>query len=416
MANLNNKMIANLGAPEKGNKLYWYAGDAVGKLTAPSGFGVRVTAAGAKSFVLNYRVSGRECRFTIGKFPTWDAEAAVREANKLRQRIDRGGNPLDDRAPAPTVKTVASVLDDFMERHVRGKLRSEDDYQDAFERLVKPRIGKLSIYEVRRSHIVEMLDQIADESGRSKWAQAGGGVMADRTLSYLRAALNWYAVRDDNFVMPVVRGMARTKAQERAGTRILSDEEIRAIWPALDACGNFGKVVKLLLFTGQRRFEIAHMAWSEIGADGVWAIPAERYKTKRPHFVPLSRPAFAIVQAQPRTGALVFPSAVNTKFSGFATHKAALDRKVMERNSGRPLAPWRLHDLRRTSRSLMSRAGVRPDIAERVLGHVIVGVEGVYDRHSYLDEKRAALETLAAMVDRILNPTSNVLPLARVTA
>ena len=216
--------------------------------------------------------------------------------------------------------------------------------------------------------------------------------------------------------MPIVKGMARTKPTERAGTRSLSDEEMRLIWPLLDECSTFGRVVRMLLLTGQRRFEVAHMEWKELGAEGVWAIPAERYKTKRSHFVPLSRTALAIVEAQPRTGALVFPSAANTKFSGFATHKLALDRKVTERNGGEPLKPWRLHDLRRTAKSLMTRAGVRPDVSERVLGHVIAGVEGVYDRHSYLDEKRAALETLAAMVDRILNPASNVLPLAKVTA
>ena len=108
----------------------------------------------------------------------------------------------------------------------------------------------------------------------------------------------------------------------------------------------------------------------------------------------------------------VFPSRAKTPFSGFGKSKAALDKAVlaaMNRQAKKgakvePLPNWTLHDLRRTAKTLMVRAGVRPDISERVLGHIIAGVEGTYDRHSYADEKRDALEKLAAMIDRILNP------------
>jgi hypothetical protein len=130
--------------------------------------------------------------------------------------------------------TVAFVLDDFIVRHARNKnqpLRSADEYESAFERLVKPRIGKLGIYEVRRSHIIKMLDEIED---------VNGPVMADRTLAYVRKAFNWYATRDDQFGVPVARGMARVRPRERARTRVLSDEEILFIWPALEEVGNYG--------------------------------------------------------------------------------------------------------------------------------------------------------------------------------
>ena len=131
----------------------------------------------------------------------------------MRQRVDRGENPLEDRASSSDAVTVASVLDDFVVRHVRNKnqpLRSADEYESAFNRLVKPRIGKLGIYEVRRSHVIKMLDEIED---------ANGPVMADRTLAYVRKAFNWYATRDDQFNVPVVRGMgglSRKSAPERA--------------------------------------------------------------------------------------------------------------------------------------------------------------------------------------------------------
>jgi integrase len=199
----------------------------------------------------------------------------------------------------------------------------------------------------------------------------------------------------------------------------LSDEEIRIIWPLLDEVGTFGALSKMLLLTAQRRDEVAHMRHKEIGKDGVWTIPAERYKTKRPNHVPLSKAALALIEQQPKLEDcdFVFPSRVKTTYSGFGKSKAALDKAVVSAMTKQaiigakvePLPNWTLHDLRRTAKTLMVRAGVRPDISERVLGHVITGVEGTYDRHSYAEEKREALETLAAMVERILNPPpSNV--------
>jgi integrase len=180
--------------------------------------------------------------------------------------------------------------------------------------------------------------------------------------------------------------------------RVLSDDEIRAIWPRL--AGTFGALVKTLLLTAQRREEVARMGWAELGEDGIWTIPGDRYKTKRPNFVPLSPAALAVIEAQPKIDGCdyVFTGRTRkTPFAGFSKGKSALDEVT-------GVAGWTLHDLRRTAKTLMVRSGVRPDISERVLGHVITGVEGVYDRHSYLDEKRDALEKLAAIVQRILNP------------
>jgi integrase len=359
---------------------------------------VRVTSNGAKAFVLDYRIRRRQYRYTIGTWPDWSALRAVREARELRQRVDRGENPLDDRAPPPTVKTVADVIDEFVNRYVSGKLRSAREYERAFARFVIPTVGKEPIYDVRRSQVAAMLDRIEDESG---------AVMADRTLAYLRKAFNWYAARDDHFVPPIVKGMARTKPRERARDRVLSDNEIRLIWPHLT--GTFGAYVKTLLFTAQRKDEVSRLTWNEIDAQWVWTIPAERYKTRRANVVPLSSAARPIIEAQPRVDGCdyVFTGRTGrTPFSGFSKAKLALDKAT-------GVAGWTLHDLRRTAKTLMAGAGVRPDISERVLGHAIAGVEGVYDRHSYLHEKRDALEKLAAMVERILNQApASVVPLA----
>ncbi len=409
---LNEETIKRLPIPDTGNRITYFAGAVLQGAQAPRGFGVRVTANGAKSFIINYRIRHREYRYTIGTFPDWSVLKAVRVARDLRQRIDRGENPLDDRTPIPTAKTVAAVLDDFMARYVEkeAKLRSADCIRRAFDALAKPSIGKIGVYDLRRSDVARMLDKIADERGL---------VMADQTLAYLRKAFNWYAGKDDEFRSPIVRGMARTKPRERARTRVLSDDEIRILWPVLNETGTFGALVKTLLLTAQRRDEVALMSRGEIGKDGIWTIPAERHKTKKPNFVPLSEAALAVIDAQPKPDDCdyVFPSRARTPFSAFGKSKVALDKAVLEamrrqatkRANVAPLANWTLHDLRRTGKTLMVRAGVRPDISERVLGHVIGGVEGTYDRHSYADEKRDALERLASMVERILNSsTSNL--------
>jgi integrase len=409
---LSEETIKSLQAPARGNSITYFAGASVQGAKAPRGFGVRVTASGTRAFILNYRLRGREHRFTIGAWPDWSALKAVREARNLRQRVDRGDDPLKDRAPIPTTKSVSGVIDDFMTRYVRGKerpLRSADQIQSAFDRLVKPRIGKIGVYELRRSHVAEMLDRVEDEAGP---------VQADRVRAYLRKALSWYAERDDEFNLNAafVRVGARANPKERARTRVLSDDELRIAWPLLSEAGTFGALLKTLLLTAQRRDEVANMTWAEIGPDEIWTIPAERYKTKRSNHVPLSEAARRVIEAQPRIDGCdyVFPSRTKTPFSGFGKPKARLDKAVLldmqaakKKSDVKPPPNWTLHDLRRTAKTLMARAGVRPDISERVLGHVIAGVEGTYDRHSYADEKRDALERLAVMIEHILNPLTS---------
>jgi integrase len=409
---LSEETIKRLPVPETGNKVHYFAGQVLQGTSAPRGFGVRVTAAGARAYVLNYRLKGREYRFTIGAFPDWSALKAVREARALRQRVDRGENPLDDRKPEVAGKTVADVLDDFIERYAKVKLRRWKEVESAFNRLVKPVVGKRGVYDLRRSDVAEMLDKIEDGSGP---------VAADRTRAYFRKALSWYGERDDRFILGASIVRVERRAAGTTRSRILSDDELRIIWPVLGESGTFGALLKGLLLTAARRIEIAGMALSEIDKDGIWEIPAERYKTKRPHALPISKAMLALIEEQPE-GEYVFPSRDGTPFSGFARRKAMLDKAIKAAMRAaakpgekvKPLPHWTLHDLRRTARTLMARAGVRPDISERVLGHVIQGVAAVYDRHDYEAEKRDALEKLAGLVERIVNPPpANVVPMRR---
>ena len=385
---LTDKEVRELVPPASGNRITYDS--------EIRGFGARVTCKGARSFVLNYYAAGVERRLTIGSYPAWSVAAARNRAKELRREVDNGKDPMAARTPAEPTKTVADVLDLFMRRYAPENIRRPGHYADAFDRLIKPAIGKIGITDLKRRRIAEMLDAIEDGSGP---------VMATQALAYLRSALNWYATRDDEFTVPIVKGMARSSATERARDRILDDGEIRTLWPVFGQTGNFGLACRIMLLTGTRRSEATGMMRAEINGD-VWTIPGSRYKTNKDHAVPLTPAAQAIISAQPDCGPRVFPGRGGNALSRGGNLKAAIDKATPG------LAPWRVHDLRRTARSLMSRADVRPDIAERVLGHAIQGVGRVYDRHEYLNEKRDALEKLATLIDGIVNPPpANVVPI-----
>jgi integrase len=428
---ISEKIVGSLPVPPKGNKLHYFSGATLQGKKAPSGFAVRVTAAGTKSFVWFHRVDGTGYLETLGR---WDANQgggtltvrdAIVRADKLAKDVRNGRreDPRPERTrrlqdgDKPVDGNVSGLLDTYIARYLKaGKLRSAGMIEAQLERLVKPKLGKLGIYELRRSHVSRMLDEIADENGPR---------MADLVLAYVRKAFNWYEVNghDDDFTSPVVRGMARLKPSDRERERVLADDEIRDVWAALDtitepAC--FPAYVKTLLLTATRRSEGADLSTTELEGE-IWTIPAARYKTKLDHVIPLSAPARELIATaapdKPAKNAhFVFSTTAGAKpFSGFSKAKTELDRAIAdirERAGRPPMENWTLHDLRRTARTLLARAGVRDDIAERCLGHVIKGVEKVYNRYAYLEEKRAAFEALAALVSRILNPTANVEELA----
>ena len=200
-------------------------------------------------------------------------------ARKLAKK--RAGQVADDRDPAKereadrekakvaSASTVNALLDTFLARYARKNLRSAGEVERVFDKYVRPRLGNKSIYELRRQDVAEMLDVIEDENGP---------VMSDRALAHPRKAFNWQATRDDTFVPPIVRGMARTKPKERARKRVLSDDEIRDMWRALEVAkvpSCFPAFVRTLLLVAARREEVSCMSWDEVDGD-TWTIPAER--------------------------------------------------------------------------------------------------------------------------------------------
>jgi integrase len=267
--------------------------------------------------------------------------------------------------------------------------------------------------------------------------------MIGRTAAYGRAAFAWAvkrgAVHTNPFAaLPIAKGIAKRE-------RVLSDAEIGEIWRAAgDAGAPYGTIIRLLILTGQRRGEVAGMNWREISDDlSTWIMPGERTKNGATHMIPLSAPARALLQGllpgdtneaqraiteRRSEGVLVLPGALGTPFAGWSKAKAALDKSILEARthaaagtvtSAAPMAPWSVHDLRRTLATGLQRLGVRLEVTEAVLNHISGsrgGIAGVYQRHDWAAEKRAALDAWAAHVLATIdgrNSLGNIVALPR---
>jgi integrase len=357
------------------------------------GLGVRVTEKGVKTFVLVTRYPGspNPVPRSLGIYGAISLEAARAKARDWLSLIAGGIDP-DQHAARKREQTFQAISEQYFLRKAKDH-RSRAKSEATLARLVYPSFGPRPIEAINRSDIVRLLDRIEDERGT---------VMANRTLGIINRVMNFHASRSDDFRSPIVRGMAR--GTEQARSRILSDDELRAIWKATADYPVYGALLRFILLTATRRSEAGQMRWAELNGDRTWIIPAARYKTNLDHVIPLSELALSVLPE--RNGEFVFSKNGQQAIGGYGRHKQAIDEA-----SG--VSEWVVHDLRRTARSLLSRAGVASDHAERCLGHVIGGVRGVYDRHEYFDEKARAFEALATQVQRIVEPQKNVVAMRR---
>jgi integrase len=343
-----------------------------------SGLALRVGHS-TKSWTLHYSRNGKRIRLTFGTYPSLTLAAARSKALEAKAEIEAGHDPRSTQQD-----TLKAICEEYL--HRESALRSTPWRRQQLERLVYPQLGDRPIGEIKRSEIVRFLDQIEDGSG---------SVMADRTLGIIRRVMNWHSSRSDDFRSPIVRGMERSKSQSRS--RILTDEELRKVWTA-------GPFVRFILLTGARRSEAQGMTWTEINGNGDWTLPAARNKTKVDLVRPLSKAALSML----KEGMAPAPTGSDGEGNVLADGQNYLFLKFKAEAN---LPDVTLHDLRRTSRSLMSRARINSDVAERCLGHVIGGVRGIYDRHEYHREKAHAFEALASLIARIVEGKAEVVPI-----
>jgi integrase len=392
--------IAKMDAPATGQRFIFDD-----HRDAPRGFALRVTAAGGKAFVLSYTFEGRPRRKTVGDWPTWSLEAARLEAQRLIREIQTGTDPLEEKRRRRSEPTVAAIAEEWLEKHATGLKREKDVRKLILGDLVAG-IGAMKVSDVRRRDVIEIVEKRAAATPRS----------ASILLSYSRKMLDYATDRDYIAANPLaglkpsaikVPGK-RDALKAVVRKRILDAQEIADFWQRAETCGLHrltALALKLVLVTGQRPGEVAGLHESEI--DGrIWTIPGQRRgKNATAQAVYLSDAAMVIVEAAkeelerlhvrrklPWSGFL-FEARPGAPITVAALSKALYRYSIrLESKDISGWGHWRPHDLRRTMRTGLSACGIRPDIAELVVGHAKTGIVAVYDHHGFDAEKRAALE------------------------
>lgn len=355
-----------------------------------AGFGLCVNRGGSRQWIVQYRNAlGKTRRETLGRVGLLSATEARRAASERLARVKLGEDPHAEKAKAKVraALTVGSKIEPYLELAAsRQRPSSLRDTRRYMQETWKP-LHREPLHAITRAQVAERLAEIARDSGP---------YAANRARAALSAFYAWLigtGAAENNPVIGTLKS-----AQEERRSRVLTKPEMRAI---LGACRNddFGRIVRLLLLTGQRRDEVAAMLWDELDlAGGIWHLPGSRTKNGLPHDVPLSRPTLNILAGLPQLEghAHVFGDGPGA-FSGFSKAKAALDRRSGVTN-------WRLHDLRRTASTGMNSVGVLPHVVEAVLNHISgskAGVAGVYNHALYNPEKRAALDLWAEFLETL---------------
>ena len=399
------------------------------------GFGVRVTTNGAKSYVYQYRLGGRESpkrRATIGRHGSpWTPATAREEAEKLARLVGQGIDPMDterERRRQAIDLAFSTYVPLFVDGHLKGAWKDWRIGERLLSAEAVPVLRAKPLPKIKRSDIAAVLDRLRDRPGAARLAHAT-----------LRKLFKWAEGRGDIERSPM-DGM-QAPASVAARDRVLSDSELSLIWRAADALDYpFAPLVRLLIATGQRREEVGSLQWNELDqAARLWTLPGARAKNGQAHLVPLSDLAVTVIDevaraataadfadtiCWPRKG-FVFSTTGRTAVSGYSKSKARLDAVAadlaLEEHRKDPASPdkieaWRVHDLRRTLATGLQRLGVRFEVTEAVLNHVSGargGVAGVYQRHDWKEEKRAALDAWGRHLSTLLGhaATGNVVTL-----
>jgi integrase len=333
------------------------------------GFGIRVRASGARTWIYQYKIGGRTRRLVLGQVSAIKLAKARDIASELHAKVRLGGDPASEKREKvrEALHTFGNLVDRFLERY-RRRPRTTAEVFRHLRKYAAPLhpmpVGAITLRDV--AHLLAKIDK------------ASGATTTNRVRATLSACFSW-GMREGLALSNPVTGT--NTREERPRDRVLSNDELRRVWNAAGADA-FATIIKLLILTGQRRGELGGLRWSEIDfAAGVANLSAERTKNKRPHIVPLAPTARALLERCARTGDAVF------KTPAWSAHKRLVDDRSGVRD-------WVIHDLRRTVATGMADIGIAPHIIEAVLNHVSGhkgGVAGIYNRANYAAEKAAAL-------------------------
>jgi integrase len=378
------------------------------------GLAVRITATGSKSYLAQYTIGGRRRRVPLGSSAAISLSMARAAAAQIMGSAAMGTDTVAEReartaadhAAAEGARlTLAVLVAAWSELHLaRRRVRYAHEAVRALRHAFS-RQWDLPAKDLERDTVVRVLD------GMSKNGRVS---IASRTAAYGRACFSWALKRGTVGVNPFASLPAIGERPKR--DRVLADEELARVWRATaEMTMPFGLIVRLLILTGQRVSEVGGMRWDELSTDlATWTIPAERTKNGMAHVVPLARAVRELLIRLPRSGALAMPGRKQSSaFNGWSKARASLTAI-----SG--VANWTLHDLRRTMATGLQRLGIRLEVTEAVLNHISgsrAGIVGIYQRHDWATEKRAALDAWADRVmaivdDRSENPKSNLVTLA----
>jgi integrase len=381
------------------------------------GLVLRLSATGLMTWTLTYRVrgagavagsrvgvlAGPKRRITLGEYPTLGLAAARAKAAEVKMQARAG---TDAGAPLPILRspvglTVSELITRYVAEHLqRNAPRSSRSGEQKLRRHLEPSLGSRLVSELARSDLVELLERVrvakpaASSGRRSGGTLTRGGPGAAAELRKWARAMCQFAVevglRPDNPFADV-----RNRDRQRPRSRVLSMPELRAVWAATDFLPYpWGPWYRLLMLTGGRRGEWAMARWDWFDESmSRLEIPALSYKTGRSQVVPLGGQARALVASLPRGAAGPYAFSTDdgvTPISGFSKAKAQLDHLIGTHGSA--VAPWVVHDLRRSAATHMERIGIEPHVIEVCLGHVLKGVAGTYRHYGYLPEKADALQ------------------------
>jgi integrase len=365
------------------------------------GFGVRMRG-DSKKWDCQYRINGKQRRESLGDVRKVSLEDARKIARQRFAQVELGVDPAAQRAQARAqALTLGVVIDRYLEakqdRLRRNTFKAAERY---FAEHWRP-LHNRPLDAVRRADVAARLQELVKAHGRTS---------AARARDNLSALFSWAMKEGLCEANPVMVTNDPTEGM-LARDRVLGDSEVRAVWIACQD-DDFGNIVKLLLLTGCRREEIGGLKWDEVDlGTGVMTIPGTRTKNHRTLELTLPKIAIDILRSQPRRREDYVFGVRGGAFSAWSYSTVKLNARIVEAE-GKPLAPWRLHDLRRTMRTNLGKLGVQPHIAELVINHVKGGVEAIYDRYRYQREIATALARWAAhLADLVEGRASKVIPL-----